>query len=68
MIIILNKSAMCDVRFDWESPPVRNFFFSRKKLKSIGTLFKLNRTSHFALIRRPRGALIPSRMLHSRNC
>ena len=68
MIIILNKSAKCEVRFELESPPVRNFFFHEKKLKSIGTLFQVKRTSHFALKRRPRGAPIPSRMLHSRNC
>ena len=47
MIIILNKSAKCEVRFDLKSPPVGNFFFSRKKLKSTGTLFHANRTSHY---------------------
>ena len=47
MIIILNKSAKCEVRFDLKSPPVRNFFFSQKKLKSTGTLFQVNRTSHY---------------------
>jgi len=47
MIIILNKSAKCEVRFDLKSPPVGNFFFHEKKLKSIGTLFQVNRTSHY---------------------
>jgi hypothetical protein len=48
IVLMSNKSAKCEVRFAWESPPVRKLFFPQKKLKSIGTLSQANRISHFA--------------------
>jgi hypothetical protein len=48
--LFLFGGAKCEVRFIPESGPMDFNFFCGKKKFLTGGLFKLNRTSHFALL------------------